>query len=112
MSCCNCCTNTLNLGCFSPCSDSFDTGIVADLVTAGTWTLQLDFGNIVQEFTVTVANLDPIIFTLDNLNESYTYKGVIRDNNGDIVTINVSGIEYDCIEFSTKIGLTNTTITV
>lgn len=74
--------------------------------------MQLDFGNIVQEFTVTVAKDEYIIFTLTNLNESYTYKGVIRDNNGDIVSISVGGIDYDCIEFSTKIGLSNTTISI
>lgn len=112
MSCCNCCTNTLNLGCFSPCTDTFNTGIVVDPITFGDWSLQLDFGNIVQQFNVTVADGETVIFTLDNLNESYTYKGVIRDAFGDIVNITVGGIEYDCIEFSTKIGLLNTTINI
>lgn len=112
MSCCNCCTNTLNLGCFSSCGTTFNTGIVATALTAGTWTLQLDFGRIVQEFTVTVADGETVIFTLDNLNESYTYQGVIISPDGEIINISVGGIEYDCISFTTKTGLSNNTITI
>jgi len=46
---------------------------------------------------------ETVIFTLTNLNENYTYSGQIIDPNGEIVTLEVNGIEYDCIEFSTKI---------
>jgi hypothetical protein len=47
---------------------------------------------------------------MPNLNENYTYTGQIIDPNGEVVNIEVDGIEYDCIEFSTKVGLSNNQI--
>jgi len=110
MACCNCCENTLNLGCINSCDAAFDTGIVADALTAGVWVLQLSFGSVSLYYSVNVLDGDPVIFTLENLNESYTYTGQIIDPNGVIVNISVNGIEYDCIEFSTKVGLYNNQI--
>ena len=107
MSCCNCCTNTLNLGCVKGCVTIFDTGITADAITAGTWILELSFGNVVQYFSTDVLDGEDVIFTLDNLNESYTYTGVIINPAGDIVEIEKDNILYDCIQFTTKIGLQN-----
>jgi len=108
MSCCNCCENTLNLGCINSCDAVFNTDIIATI--AGVWILQLNFSNITIYYSFNAALFDIVIFTLENLNESYTYKGQIIDPNGEIVNISVNGIEYDCIEFSTKIGLSNNTL--
>jgi hypothetical protein len=47
---------------------------------------------------------------MPNLNENYTYTGQIIGHDGEIVKIEVDGIEYDCIEFSTKVGLYNNQI--
>ncbi len=110
MACCNCCENTLNLGCINSCDAVFNTGIIADALTAGVWVLQLDFGSITIYYSVDVLDTETVIFTMTNLNESYTYKGQIIDPNGVIVNVEVDGIEYDCIEFSTKVGLSNNTI--
>lgn len=103
MPCCNCCEKSLNLGCFNACNFIYNTGIVADALTAGTWILELTFGSVNVYYSVYVLDGETVIFTLTNLNENYTYSGQIIDPNGEIVTLEVNGIEYDCIEFSTKI---------
>jgi hypothetical protein len=103
MPCCNCCEKTLNLGCLNACNAVYDTGIVVDALTAGTWVLELTFGSVSIYYSVDVLDGETVIFTLTNLNESYTYSGQIIDPNGEIVTLEVNGTEYDCIEFSTKI---------
>jgi hypothetical protein len=110
MACCNCCENTLNLGCLNSCNALFNTGIVADALTAGVWVLQLSFGSVSVYYSVDVLNGETVIFTLTNLNENYTYQGQIIDPNGEVVNIKVNSIEYDCIEFSTKVGLYNNQI--
>jgi hypothetical protein len=103
MACCNCCENTLILGCINSCEAVFDTGIIADALTEGVWVLQLTFGSISIYYSIDVLDGETVIFTLENLNENYTYTGQIIDPSGVIVNIEVNGIEYDCIEFSTKI---------
>lgn len=103
MPCCNCCEKTLNLGCLNACNAIYNTGIVVDALTAGVWVLELTFGSVNIYYSVDVLDGETVIFTLTNLNESYTYSGQIIDPNGEIVTLEVNGIEYDCIEFSTKI---------
>jgi hypothetical protein len=112
MSCCNCCVNTLNLGCLNSCGAILNTGIVADPLTAGTWILELTFGSTSIYFSVDVLDTETVIFTMPNLNESYTYQGVIIAPDGEIVSISQGGIDYDCIEFSTKTGLNNNTINI
>ena len=110
MACCNCCENTLNLGCINSCDAVFDTGIVADALTEGIWVLQLSFGSISVYYSTIVFDGFNVNFTLTNLNENYTYTGQIIDPKGEIVNIVIDGIEYDCIEFSTKVGLSNNQI--
>jgi hypothetical protein len=103
MPCCNCCEKTLNLGCFNACDAVYNTGIVVDALTEGTYILELTFGSVNIYYSVNVLDGETVIFTLTNLNENYTYSGQIIDPNGKIINIEVDGIEYDCIEFSTKI---------
>lgn len=103
MPCCNCCEKTLNLGCLNACDAVYNTGIVVDALTEGTYILELTFGSVNIYYSVNVLDGETVIFTLTNLNENYTYSGQIIDPNGKIINIEVDGIEYDCIEFSTKI---------
>lgn len=103
MPCCNCCEKSLNLGCFNACDYIYDTGIIADFFNEGVWVLELTFGSVNLYYSRQVFANQNVIFTLTNLNENYTYSGQIIDPNGEIVTLEVNGIEYDCIEFSTKI---------
>jgi hypothetical protein len=101
MPCCNCCEKTLNLGCLNACNAVYNTGIVVS--NDGTWVLELTFGSVNIYYSANVLTNETVIFTLTNLNENYTYSGHIIDPSGEIVTLEVNGIEYDCIEFSTKI---------
>ena len=110
MSCCNCCEKTLNLGCLNACDAVFNTRIIVDTSTQGTWILQLSFGSVSVYYSTTVVDGEAVYFTMTNLNENYTYTGQIIDPSGIIVKVEVDGIEYDCIEFSTKIGLSNNTL--
>ena len=110
MACCNCCEKTLILGCLNSCDAVFDTGIVADAITEGRWYLILTFGSISITYFIDVKDGDSVIFDMPNLNENYTYTGQIIGHDGEIVNIEVNGIEYDCIEFSTKVGLYNNQI--
>lgn len=103
MPCCNCCEKTLNLGCLNACNAVYNTGIVADALTAGVWVLELTFGSVNVYYSVDVADGETVIFTLTNLNENYTYSGQIISPDGEVIKLEVDGIEYDCIEFSTKI---------
>lgn len=112
MSCCNCCTNTLNLGCLNSCGALLDTGIVIDPTTEGTWILELSFGGRAIYYSTDVLDGDTLLFDMTNLNESYTYTGVIINPAGEIISINQGGIDYDCIEFSTKTGLNNSQINI
>jgi hypothetical protein len=107
MACCNCCENTLILGCINSCDAVFNTDITADGFTAGVWILQLTFGNSVIYYSVDVADGETVIFTMNNLNENYTYTGQIIAPGGELIEIKDNGIDYDCIEFSTKVGLSN-----
>ena len=103
MPCCNCCEKSLNLGCFNACNFVYNTGIVVDALTEGVWVLELTFGSVNVYYSVDVLDGETVIFTLTNLNENYTYSGQIINPNGEVVNIEFNGIEYDCIEFSTKI---------
>lgn len=103
MPCCNCCENTLNLGCLNACDAVYNTGIVVDAIGAGTWVLELTFGSVTIYYSTNVLDGETVIFTLNNLNENYTYQGQIISPAGFVVKIEINGIEYDCIEFSTKI---------
>ena len=107
MSCCNCCQNTLNLGCINSCGATFITGIIADSYTAGIWILQLTFGNVVIKYEQKFNDNDFVIFEMPNLNENYTYTAQIFMPSGQLVTFQPDNIIYDCIEFSTKVGLSN-----
>ena len=110
MNCCNCCTSTLNLGCYSPCVTSLDLTAVVGIGDAGTWRLEFDFGRLVIAFESVLAEGDPIVFTLANLNEFYTYNGLIRKPDGTILNFTVAGLIYDCLQLTTKIGASYTII--
>ena len=110
MACCDCCQKTLNLGCINSCDAGFDTGIIATI--AGVWILQLNFGNTKIFYSFNAAMFDTVIFSMTNLNESYTYTAQVIDPNGNIVSFSIDGIEYDCIEFSTIVGINKNKISI
>jgi hypothetical protein len=105
MSCCNCCTNTLNLGCFAPCGLNIDFSGGEFGNIAGDWTIEYEFGRRSGSITNTLAEKEAVNFTFTELNENYTYTATITDPNGDKYTRNVDGIEYDCFKFKTRVEL-------
>jgi hypothetical protein len=102
MSCCNCCTNTLFVGCFPPCGLTIDFSNGAASGIDGDWSISYEFGRVSGSQTVTLTAADPIAFTFTELNEYYTFTAAITDPNGDTYIQTVDGIEYDCFKFSTK----------
>jgi hypothetical protein len=105
MNCCNCCTNTIFLGCFDPCGIEFDFDYIIPIGGGGEYQLYLEFGRQYQKFVETFNDGDALIFDLNNLNENYTYSGylLLPDGTHFIFTDSL-GNTYDCFEFMTKIG--------
>lgn len=105
--CCPCCVNTLNLGCFSFCSPVFNAGTVG-VGDAGVWSLRLNFGRSFLLFEIILAEGDPIEFTLDNINENYTFTATITKPDGTEFTYtDIDSNVYDCFKFTTKINAPN-----
>ena len=104
MNCCPCCEKTLFVGCYNPCGMVIDFDMIVPMGMAGDWTLQLTFGRQIQRFTVSLSVGDDIKFNLSNLNEYYTYSLTLLDPDGNVVMVEVNGIEYDCFEFKTQVG--------
>lgn len=105
MSCCNCCTNTLDLGCFAPCGLTIDFSNGAVSGIEGEWLIEYEFGRRSGSQSVTLAADEPIAFTFTELNENYTYTATITDPDGDTYTRTVDGTEYDCFKFKTRVNL-------
>ena len=104
MNCCPCCENTLFIGCYNPCGMVIDFDMIVTGGMAGDWTLLLTFGRQKQKFVVSLAVGDDIKFNLSNLNEYYTYSLTLLDPDGNVVMVEVNGVEYDCFEFKTQVG--------
>lgn len=107
MNCCNCCTNTLELGCFHPCGLIFDASAVVGALEAGVWSLELAFGRRNLKYEETLIVGQQIRFYLFNINENYTFVAVIKRPDGTIFTVTDAGIIYDCFQFTTKFNFNN-----
>lgn len=94
-----CCTNTYKLGCYEHCKvvTFFNSTVTAHLKAV------YSYGNISQEFDIDALADAPIYLYLNQLNENTTYTLKIFDENSNVVTFNVGGIDYDCFEITTKI---------
>lgn len=86
-----CCTNTLDLGCFTNCSM-----VTTDIELAnGTYTLvakyEADLSHIVD-----IEN-DVLEFSTSWLSESRATTIKVYDANGDLVTFTIDNVIYDCL---------------
>ena len=61
------------------------------------------YGNISQEFYVDALIDAPIYLYLNQLNENATYILKLFDENSNVVTFDIGGINYDCFKITTKI---------
>ena len=68
----------------------------------GVYTLELDFLSdvIIKEATLSIG--DNATFTKDGLNERFTYVGHVKQPSGEVLKFTIDGVEYDCLEFTTK----------
>lgn len=79
-----------------------DIVIPASVPADGTYTLELEFlGDVIQK----VADLstgDNFTFDTEGLNERFTYQGQVKGPDGVPVSLEIEGVAYDCIQFTTK----------
>jgi hypothetical protein len=105
-----CCTRILNLCSVAVCgSIEFDVLATAPSESGveNIYTIVLDFMGI----QITISELQvpgvPVSFVVSMLNENYQYTGKIYDAEGNNVTIEKDGVEYDCIKFKTVMNVTS-----
>lgn len=101
-----CCERILNL-CDVPICETLELN---ELATGSSgeniYKLVLDFLNITVTVEQSQTEGQNIVFDVSGLNENYQYTGQIFDADGNKITINVGGIEYDCIKFKTVANVT------
>jgi hypothetical protein len=96
--CCPCCDNIKNLGCFSACDLGVNFGYEVDEGEEGEWSILLNFGRSGIVFSQVFEEGDELIFNLEGLNENYTYIGQITKPNGEVLVVD----DADCFQFTTK----------
>lgn len=72
----------------------------------GSYTVVLDFLDSVIKIPITVAGDVVTLTDADalKLNEDFTYRGRVIDEDGETVNLTEDDVEYDCFEFSTYYG--------
>lgn len=88
-----CCLKTLNL-CDVPVCGTLELDIESG---AGPLKLVLDF----LLFQLTISQSEDGSFDVSMLNENFQYTGQVKDEDGNIISIEKDGETYDCIKFKT-----------
>lgn len=104
MSCICCKIAKLKLGCVTVC-DVLKVNYVAP--SDDTYTLTVMFGQQVIEISSEITAGNTLTFDISDLNENYVFTGVISNSSGNLIFIDGSSNQYDCIEFKTVVGLTS-----
>ena len=99
MSCC--CTNTYKFckpvnGCNSASFSALFSGL-----PDGSYTIQLDYLNSVQNIGITVASGVLTFTSTIVLNENFTYTGQVLNSSGIVVPLTFYTVPYDCFQFVT-----------
>ncbi len=98
-----CCVRVLNLCKVAVCgSVEFDT-----IAEAAIYNLVLDFMQNQITLSQEQTEGERVTFDVSMLNENYQYTGKIYDAEGNNVTIEKDGVEYDCIKFKTVMNVTS-----
>lgn len=103
MNCNCCCTKTLDF-CDQDVCGELDLDIKAQL--PGVHTLVVHFLNVQYSLQSDLQVDENIVFSLEGLNENYTYTATLFDPNGKQILIKKSGVEYDCFTFHTQLHFT------
>lgn len=100
--CCFKCTNTLNLGCVPPCGT-----IETDITAEKTGEYKFIFGYLGQQIIKRKPFVegDKITIDPDGLNETFSFRFIIKDPDEDQVSTTVDSVVYDCFEITTKIEI-------
>lgn len=104
LNCCDCCENTLNIGCVGPCGLTIDLGVLVPKDFGGEWVVELNFQRRKLTISKFYVEFSPIILELFGLNENYTFSFKLRMPNGEYYAFFKDAVEYDCISFTTQIG--------
>lgn len=106
MSCICCELGKLDLGCVTVC-DTIEISYTAP--ADDTYTLRVMFGQQIIEITAAITAGNPIVFDISELNENYIFTGIVSNSSGDLIFVDGSSNQYDCIIFQTVVGLTTNT---
>ena len=103
-----CCTNILNL-CNVPVCGVLEIEQAA-IGQSGSgevnnYTLVLDFLETQVTLTQEQTEGENITFDVSMLNENFQYTGQVFDSAGDLVSVTVEDIIYDCVKFKTIINV-------
>lgn len=101
----SCCTNTYDLGCHNYCSV-----VTFPVVSNITDSLKVvyEFANQKQKNIFDALQGEPIYLYLNTLNESAEYIFSIYDSDGDKLSFEIDGTQYDCFEIKTEIWRSST----
>lgn len=99
-----CCTKTHRVCDVIICDDD-DLVLPVPIPADGEYTLELDFLDDVIRKTAQLTTGDNATFDHDGLNEKFTYVGHIRKPDGEILSFEIDGKTFDCLEFTTKRAL-------
>lgn len=99
-----CCTNIFRICDVIVCTGEMLT-LPVSVPADGEYTLELEFLQDIIEKKSTLSAGDNFTFDIENLNERFTYVGNIKNPDGTPLKFTVEGVEYDCLEFTTKKAL-------
>lgn len=96
-----CCTRVYAI-CELILCDGEDLVLPIPITVDGTYFLHLDFLDQVIEKEAALSAGDNATFDKDELNEQFTYTGQVLDEAGNVLSFDIDGKTYDCVEFTTK----------
>lgn len=85
---------------YSPCTPKLSLGIPTEL--PGEYVLRVDFLGATFLIKKVFEVAEELVFPLSLLNENFTFTGKVFDPNGNPVTKEVAGVEYECFSFKTQ----------
>jgi hypothetical protein len=103
-----CCLNILNL-CDKPVCGVLTLNVAATGQSgsgeANNYTLVLDYLQIQITLTEEQVEGEDIHFDISGLNENFQFTGQVYDSAGNLVSITIDEIVYDCIKFKTVVNI-------
>lgn len=103
MSADNCCTKTLDLGCWSCCQKFIELPIVYP--STGEFRVWFKYVGRRLFRTLTGVEGEPVIIPVSGLNEEFTFYGYLTDPDNAAWPFTVDGVVYDCFSFKFHEGV-------